>query len=645
MGDSDGDGDGTTIFTDTVDGTFSLQSYCIKVIDTPAFQRLRGLSQLGVTKYVFPGAVHSRFEHSLGTARKSYKIARNIFKQQGGERAAAADGVGVDMDEEDVKFVTLAGLTHDLGHGPLSHPFENFLKRLGITHWRHEHMSGRILDYIVTNYDVDITRSDIPRITQLIHGLPPEHRQGAGVGLWRPGRRFLFDIVANKRNGVDVDKVDYLQRDATMCGVKVGCDFDRLLKKRFIKVIDDEVCYHWSEYPNILDLFRAREAMHRKVYTNRKCKAVELMAVDALVAAEPLLRITERLDEPGDFISLDDSLLRTIETYEKNYRSKLNDVEEKALTKAQEIVRLIRTRKLYRFGNQFTVPPEYLADSRWESMKRHFTPAEVASCYGGSDIPGGLQPDDIICDENKIDHTMGGANPAERVGFFRNYSSREKYYIGQHQVVGIMPHLFQERVLRVFTRHQEERYVRAIEEALRNWCDQRFGSAAQLATPVRPRRQQSAGSGAAAPSDVPQLVFTREVLINQLTDGMRPQGPAARVQGGPPMAGAARGGGGCGALGSVSNSMREGSCSHSGGHAATTGTASESTPVRAVLQPAPGRSWVPTDGATATAGGNAAAGGGVGAGSEDRAAAPRGLVGEQESGRVKRQRTSGRHAC
>ncbi|GIL86835.1 hypothetical protein Vretifemale_15033 [Volvox reticuliferus] len=203
------------------------------------------------------------------------------------------------MDEEDVKFVTLAGLTHDLGHGPLSHPFENFLKRLGITHWRHEHMSGRILDYIVTNYDVDITRSDIPRITQLIHGLPPEHRQGAGVGLWRPGRRFLFDIVANKRNGVDVDKVDYLQRDATMCGVKVGCDFDRLLKKRFIKVIDDEVCYHWSEYPNILDLFRAREAMHRKVYTNRKCKAVELMAVDALVAAEPLLRITERLDEPG----------------------------------------------------------------------------------------------------------------------------------------------------------------------------------------------------------------------------------------------------------------------------------------------------------------------------------------------------------
>ncbi|EFJ40543.1 hypothetical protein VOLCADRAFT_119951 [Volvox carteri f. nagariensis] len=610
MDEFDGDREGPTVFTDTVDGTFSLHPYCIKVIDTPPFQRLRVLSQLGVTKFVFSGAVHSRFEHSLGTAHKSYKVARAIFKQQGGERAAAAEGLGVDMEEVDVKYVTLAGLTHDLGHGPLSHPFENFLERLGLVGWRHEDMSDRILDYLVTNYDVDIDRSEVARITDLIHGLPAEHRPGAGGGLWRPGRRFLFDIVANKRNGVDVDKVDYLQRDAAMCGVKVGCDFDRLLKKSFIKVLDDEVCYPWSEYPNILDLFRAREAMHRKVYTNRTSSAW----------TTPFSR------------------------------GHLSDVEEKALTRAQEIVRLIRTRQLYRFGNQFTVPPEYLADSRWESMKRQFTPAEVASCYNGSEVPGGLQPDDVVCDENKIDHTMGGANPAERVGFFRSPSSRSKYYIGQHQVVGIMPHFFQERVLRVFTRHQDERYTRAIEEALRNWCDRRFGSSVQLATPVRPRRPQSEGSGAAAAAQpplapsglmgcLPQL--PREALVNRMADAIRPRGPASRIQeGGPPAAAAGsitQAYGPCG-NGAVRNG---GSRSHRSGSAAsaseTTGNTETSTPVRAALRPAPGYSWEAADGA-----GNAVTGAAGTDGLGPASCGPGPGVRGEEAGRLLRDAAAGK---
>ncbi|GLC38674.1 hypothetical protein PLESTM_000760400 [Pleodorina starrii] len=638
MDTSDRDSDGTRVFTDTVDGTFSLPGYCVQLIDTPPFQRLRGLSQLGVIKFVFPGAVHSRFEHSLGTAHKSYKVARHLFKQQGGERAGCARGdeaVCVDMEEEDVKLVTLAGLAHDLGHGPLSHGFDNFLKRLDITHWRHEDMSDRILDHIVAEYDVGLESKDVPRITELIHGLPPEHREAGST--WRRGRRFLFDIVANKRNGVDVDKVDYLQRDATMCGVKVGCDFDRLLKKRFVKVLDDEVCYPWSEYPNILDLFRAREAMHRKVYTNRKCKAVELMAVDALVAAEPLLKITERLESPEDFISLDDSILTTIEHYRKNFRGELNDVEERSLAAAQQIVGSIRSRRLYRFGNQFTVPPEYLADSRWESMKRHFTPAEVSSCYGGSDIPGGLKPGDIICDENKIDHTMGGTNPAERVGFFSSYSSREKYYIGQHQVVGIMPHFYQERVLRVFTPHQEERYVRAIEEALRNWCDQRFGGTAQLATPIRPRRhqrqQEQQPAGGPGAGGLPLLTLGREALVNQMADGIRPGGPAARLQGG--------GAGDDGAQSHCGNGVREGpregAAAAGGAGGGGGGGGGQSTPVRAVLRPAPGMDW---------AGGPAADGGGGGGAASGRAGtvqeSDRGRAGEQETGRSKRQRTTGR---
>ncbi|KXZ56927.1 hypothetical protein GPECTOR_1g836 [Gonium pectorale] len=411
-------------------------------------------------------------------------MARQILKQG-----------DVDIEADDVRIVQLAGLTHDLGHGPMSHGFDNFVKRCGVTGWSHEEMSGKILELLQENADMDLDSDDVRRIKELVHGMPPEHlapeRQGGG-GLWRAGRRFLFDIVANKRNGVDVDKVDYLARDSLMCGVRVGCDFDRLIKKGLYKVLDDEVCYPWSEYGNVLDLFRAREQMHRKVYTNRRCKVVELMTVDALLAADPLLRLTERLDDPEEFLALDDTILTTIEHYHRLYRGNLDDREEKALREAQAIVLRMRRREMYRFGNQFTVPIEYLVDKRWESMRRLFTPEEVASCYRGCDLPGGLQPGDVICDENKIDHTMGGANPAERVGFFKE-GSGGKFYISDTQVVGIMPSFFQERVLRVFTQHTDERYIRAIEQALDGWRQKHFGGRAQLATPrySPPKRDES----------------------------------------------------------------------------------------------------------------------------------------------------------
>eukprot|EP00198_Chlamydomonas_reinhardtii_P002714 XP_001692050.1 metal-dependent phosphohydrolase [Chlamydomonas reinhardtii] len=559
--------DGSHIIRDCVDGSISLKPYAMTVVDTPPFQRLRSLSQLGVTHFVFPGATHTRFEHSLGVA---YKVG-------GGGLLAPCR------------------LCHDLGHGPLSHPFENFLKRRGITDWHHEDMSGLILTHIADNYDVGLSTADVQGITDLIRGVPahlhPAAQAGdAGVaGLWRPGQRFLFDIVANKRNSVDVDKLDYLKRDAFMCGVRVGGDFDSLLKKKYIKVLDDELCYDWCQYENILDIFRAREAMHRKVYTNRKCKAVEMMAVDALVAAEPLLRITQRLHSPEEFISLDDTLLTTIEHYHRLHRGELEDDEEQALKAAQGIVRQLRLRQLYRFGNQFTVPPEYLADSRWESIRSRFTPAELASHYSGSDVPGGLMPADIVCDENKIDHTMGGDNPVERVGFFKEGGSG-KYHTARHQVVGIMPHFFQERVLRVFTPRQEPAYVRAIEAALHNWATVHFGGGAQLATPVRPRSRSAGGATGAAEAlagagaglggvgaGLPGL-FPREVVVHQVQASIRPHAPVSAASAAAAAAVAATTAAGANGATSTSDLAGAGPCEGAG--SGGSGGAADTTPTR-----------------------------------------------------------------
>lgn len=76
-----------------------------------------------------------------------------------------------------------------------------------------------------------------------------------------------------------------------------------------MQVIDDEICYKYTEYMNLYELFHSRASMHRHVYTHKKAKAIEFMVVDALLAADPVLKISEKIYKPEDFVMLDDGLL------------------------------------------------------------------------------------------------------------------------------------------------------------------------------------------------------------------------------------------------------------------------------------------------------------------------------------------------
>jgi uncharacterized protein len=172
-----------------------------KIVDTKVFQRLRRLKQLALASLVYPGAVHSRFEHSLG----AFHIAREVSKR-------------LVTNESDKELVRLAALLHDIGHGPFSHVSEPILQKFCAVDLNlekqqiHEIISARVIE---TDKElVRIMGEDQCRdITRLISGTY--------------GFRVLKDIVSGP---LDVDKQDYLLRDSYFCGVKYGVyDLGRLI--------------------------------------------------------------------------------------------------------------------------------------------------------------------------------------------------------------------------------------------------------------------------------------------------------------------------------------------------------------------------------------------------------------------------------
>lgn len=317
------------IIYDPIHGPIELSELCIQIINTVEFQRLRNIYQLGVCYYVFPGASHKRFEHSIGVCHLAGEFIKSLQKNQS----------ELNIDSQMVENVQIAGLCHDLGHGPFSHLFdhdflETFYEDPQTQNLYHEDRSCNILKKMITKYQIQLSPKRLDIICDLIY--PKEKK--------KLKQSWLYEIVANCDNGIDVDKFDYLCRDCYNLGISKSFCHLRLLK--YARVINNHICYPKKMIFEINNLFQTRYMLHNQFYNHQVVKSIEFMITDIFKLINPYYNLSVCINDLDSFLRLDDNLLSIISF---KFSGDTN------MLAAQQILSDIQTRKLYRFIEEVSI--------------------------------------------------------------------------------------------------------------------------------------------------------------------------------------------------------------------------------------------------------------------------------------------------
>ena len=240
----------SVLIRDPLWDTIRLDDLAVRIVDSPAFQRLRYIRQLGLAHLVYPGASHTRFDHAIGV----YHLAQRAL-QLLREHPAIRE-----VSHEDVAVIPYAGLLHDIGHYPFSHALEELeAEHIPIDH---ESLVGHFLaDERVRAALGDATSK---AVEALVRGKSANPLQGLVSG------------------SLDLDKIDYLKRDAFFCGVPYGeVDVDRLLHA--LAIVRDpesgklEVGVHEKGVASLESLLFAKYQMFRNVYWHHAVRAATVM--------------------------------------------------------------------------------------------------------------------------------------------------------------------------------------------------------------------------------------------------------------------------------------------------------------------------------------------------------------------------------
>ncbi len=237
------------IFNDPVYGFVSIpHGLLLELVDHPYFQRLRRIRQVGLAHYVYPGALHTRFHHALG-ALHLMQQAVEVLRSK-----------GVEITPSEAEAVNAAILLHDIGHGPYSHALEHTIVDL-----RHEQLSLQFMEELNRQFD-----GRLELAIQIFSNRYP--------------KQFLHQLVSGQ---LDMDRMDYLNRDSFFTGVSEGViGYDRIIK--MLDVHQGELVVEEKGIYSIEKFLIARRLMYWQVYLHKTNVAAEQMVVHLLRRAREL---------------------------------------------------------------------------------------------------------------------------------------------------------------------------------------------------------------------------------------------------------------------------------------------------------------------------------------------------------------------
>lgn len=238
------------IINDPVYGFINIpHEFIYDIIEHPYFQRLRRIQQVGLTHYVYPGALHTRFHHALGAMHlmnQAIKVLR---------------GKNVEITEEEALGVTIAILLHDIGHGPFSHALEHKL-----IHVHHEALSLAFMEELNEEFG-----GALEMAIAIFKGIYP--------------KKFLHQLVSSQ---LDMDRMDYLNRDSFYTGVSEGViGYDRIIK--MLNVKKDQLVVEEKGIYSIEKFIIARRIMYWQVYLHKAVICAEHMLIHAMLRLKELV--------------------------------------------------------------------------------------------------------------------------------------------------------------------------------------------------------------------------------------------------------------------------------------------------------------------------------------------------------------------
>lgn len=338
------------IVRDPIHGDIKITGCLLDLLETPEVQRLHNIKQLGFAHLVFPGAHHTRFEHSLGCSMIASQIADILV-----------------LTENEKKLLTCAAQLHDIGHGPFSHTLESILlQRFGVDHvdlteklilGNYAIFDGKEKQFISAPSVHEILEThevDKKEIVQIIRG-------------YLSKKAYLSQLL---NSTIDVDQLDYLMRDAYYTGVAYGMiDLQRLL--RTMMIYNGNLTMMRKGVSVVENILMARALMYSSVYFHKTVRIPELMlskALEEIPDAEPFefFRMTDAeimisLKSMGRFQQEIVTRLKYRDLFKQAYAVSLFDLDEeeiKVVKKLEDVS--VRRDKERELEEVFRIPKGHL---------------------------------------------------------------------------------------------------------------------------------------------------------------------------------------------------------------------------------------------------------------------------------------------